>query len=282
MSQELAWINGTVTSVEEARVPFLDHGYLFGYGVYESMRTYGGRIFALQEHFDRLEKSLKALNLSIDMSRRDLERVLVDLVGQSDLKPETTLYLQITRGPAPRHQVSPETKPIVAIMTSCLHPVSKEAQRQGIQAISCPDERWQHPHIKSLNLLPNALARIEAEKAGAQEAILYNARSVTEGTMSNVFAVLDGVIVTPPADGRILEGVTRVKVMEAAAARGWDIVERYFSIEELRRAEEIFISSTGIAALGVAVLDGQDVGKGRTGPMSLQIGEWFLQEAMGE
>jgi D-alanine transaminase len=287
VSQELAWIDGTITPVEEARVPFLDHGYFFGYGVYEAMRTYGGRIFALQDHFDRLGKSMKVLGLSIDLSWADLDKVLVDLIAQSDLRPETLVYLQVTRGPALRRVVRPETKPVVSIFTSQLEPVPEELRRQGVKAISLPDQRWRRPDIKSLNLLPNVLARVQAEEAGAHEAIFYLAEGggqeakvlrVTEGAMSNVFAVFDGVVMTPPADGSILAGVTRLKVMQSAAAHGVNIIEKHFSVEELRRADEIFISSTGTEALGIARLDGQDVGDGKAGPLSLQIAEWFLED----
>ncbi|MCL1791897.1 MAG: aminotransferase class IV [Peptococcaceae bacterium] len=286
MSQELAWINGTITPVEEARVPFLDHGYFFGYGVYEAMRTYGGRLFAFQEHFDRLEKSMELLRLSIDLSRSDMEKVLGDLIARSNLQPETLVYLQITRGPALRRMVRPDTKPVVSIFTSQLDPVPEELRRQGVKAITMPDQRWQRPDIKSLNLLPNVLARVQAEEEGAHEAIFYKSeqtgtnKSVTEGAMSNVFAVFGGAVVTPPADGQILAGVTRLKVMQSAAAHGVNIVEKHFTIEELRGADEIFISSTGTEALGVSVLDDQEIGDGKAGPLSLQIAEWFLEDCL--
>ena len=285
MGQDLAWINGEISPAEEARVPFLDHGYLFGFGVYETMKTYGGKLFALKEHFDRLEQSMHALEIKPELSREKLRHILEDLVAQAAHDTESFVYLQVTRGPGPRHEIRlPSARPTVGIFVTAMPLLAEEVRRRGVTAISLPDERWRNPHMKTLNLLPNMLAKMKAQTAGAYEAIFYKEEGglVTEGASSNVFAVCGQTVVTPPADGRILQGVTRLRLLQSAAKRGIIIREKSITLDELRRADEIFISSTGVEALGISTLDEVTIGDGQAGPMSLKLYTWFMEDIAEE
>ncbi|MGD0152947.1 MAG: D-amino acid aminotransferase [Thermacetogeniaceae bacterium] len=280
--ESIAWVNGVITSLADARVSFLDRGYLFGDGVYEAMKVVDGRIFALPNHLDRLERSMEAIRIRPDWARAELERTIQELVARSGLSA-ALIYMQVTRGVAPRqHAFSPDLTPTLAIFVSDPHPVAPETREKGVKAITVADERWAHPHIKTLNLLPNVLARQEAAEQGAYEAIfIRDGRLVTECSSSNVFAVIDDLIVTPPTDGRILPGVTRDLLLTAAREANYPVREDYITLEELRGAGEIFITSTGVEALGVVDLDGQPVGDGAPGRITgelyrLFVSRWFV------
>lgn len=276
---DLAWINGEISALEEAKVSFLDHGYFFGYGVYEAMKVYDGRLFAVQEHLERFERSMKEIRIEPDFTREELINNINDLVKQSCLK-SAIVYFQITRGVGRRiHGALKNTKPSLTMFISYLPPVPEEYRNNGAKAVILPDDRWAYPFIKSLNLLPNVLAKQIAEENDAYEAILVRGNGyISEAASSNVFAVIDDTIVTPPTDGKILAGISRMVVLKLAEKYGLKFKEDYFTADQLRNAQEVFITNTGSEVLPITNIDGNPVGNGRPGPATQKIYQLFQQE----
>jgi len=276
---DLAWINGEISAIDEARVSFLDHGYFFGYGVYEVFKIYRGIPFAVEEHLDRLENSMKEIRIVPDFTREKLKKYISDLIDQSGLS-DAVFYLQVTRGTGPRnHGILKNPKPCLTMFVSGLPPFPEEKRKKGIKAIILKDERWAKPYIKTLNLLPNSLARQTAEEQGAQEAILERENGyISEAASSNVFTVFGDTIVTSPTDGKILAGISRSIVLRIVAKHHLQFREDYFTAEELRKADEVFITNTGSEVLAVTCLDGKPVGNGEPGPITEQLYSLFMEE----
>ncbi|MCP9446732.1 MAG: D-amino-acid transaminase [Nitrospira sp.] len=265
---DIAFVNGRFVPWAEATVSIDDRGFQFGDGVYEVIRTYRGEPFELDAHLDRLDRSGRALSLPQPYSRaRWVEwiREGVTLAGYRDAK----VYIQITRGVAPRdHAFPPDLSPTVVMTVRELHPLSPAVRRAGVTARTVEDLRWGRCDIKSVNLLGNVLAREEAKRAGVFEAIMVKDGLVTEGSVSNVMAVQAGSIVTAPEGPRILSGVTRRAVLTMAAKEGISIEERFFSADFLYAADEVFLTGTTIEVLGVVEIDGNVIGAGRPGPIT--------------
>jgi len=276
---DLAWINGEIVDLAEAKIPFLDHGYFFGYGVYEALKLYEGKPFALEQHLDRFERSMRALNIVPDFSRDDLRNIIVTLIKQSQLQ-DAIVYFQVTRGIGPRsHSALKNPKPPLTMFISHLPPTPSILREKGARAIVLKDERWAHPHIKSLNLLPNVLAKEKADQNNAYEAILVRDNNiVTEAASSNVFAVFDGEIVTHPTDGKILPGISRAVVLNICAKNNFKYKEDYFTVEQLKKADEVFLTNTSVEVLAVTEIDGAKVGSGKPGEITNKLHELFLEE----
>jgi len=276
---ELVWINGQVTEAAAATVSFWDRGNIFGDGVYEAIKVYQGKLFALKEHLDRLSRSMHALALQIPMTLDELAAITKSLVSQSGLL-DALVYMQVTRGSAPRTHVFPQgVEPTVAIAVLNYPAITEDQVKRGIVAITHPDERWAYPSIKSLNLLPNILARQKAYEQGAGEAIFVRSdQTVSEGSTSNIFVYKDQVLITPPADHRILRGITRDVVLNLAAAQGLTVCERDLYLDELLSAEEVFITSTGVEVLPVIQVDGKVIGRGASGPVALKLWASFREK----
>jgi D-alanine transaminase len=274
---DIAWVNGVITSLDDAKVSFLDRGYLFGDGVYEVLKVCNSRIFAIKEHLDRLDRSMEAIRIRPTWNRSELDGLIRDLAAKSELL-DARIYIQVTRGVGPRKQeFSSELTPTLAIFIAPLQPFPEETRKTGVKAITVADERWAHPHIKTLNLLPNVLARQQAEEAGAFEAILIrDGGLVTECSSSNVFAVINDTIITPPTDGRILPGVTRDLLLRAAREANYSVKEDYLVLPELQSATEIFITNTGVEILGVVELDSKLVGNGAPGRITEGLYQLFV------
>ncbi len=271
----IAYVNGVITSLEDARVSFLDRGYLFGDGVYEALKIYDGRIFAKQEHLERLDRSMEAIRIVPTWNRAELDNLVCELAAKSGLC-DARIYIQVTRGVGPRkHEFSSEMTPTLAIFIDLLPPFPEETREKGVKVITVADERWSHPHIKTLNLLPNVLARQQAEESGAYEAILIRDGLVTECSSSNVFIVINDTIITPPTDGRILPGVTRGLLLKAAREANYPVKEDYVALAALQTAEEIFITNTGVEVLGAIELDGKPVGDGTPGRITRELDRLF-------
>lgn len=278
----IAWINGKISSLEEAQIPFLDRGYFFGDGVYEAIKVTGGKLFAMQEHLERFERSMKEIRIPAPKTKAEFSTIIRECVDKAGI-PDAMVYLQVTRGVGPRmHGFLPKAEPMVTLFVSPMLPVAEAVRKAGVTCVTVADERWAHPHIKTLNLLPNVLAKQIAEDQGAYEAIFIRGEEpggglVTEASSSNVVVVIDGHVVTPPTKGRILPGVTRAIMIETAREAGISVLERDLTREELRRAEEIMVTSTGVEVLGVRELDGIPVGKGEPGPMTRTLYEVFMK-----
>lgn len=278
---DIAWLNGEYLPLEQARVPVTDRGFLFGDGVYEVVRGYGGRLFAFGAHWARLARSLHEIGIGgVDLT--DLEQVAVEAVRRSG-HAEPLLYLQITRGCAPRrHTWSDDLKPTVLLTVTAAQPVPRERLEAGVACITHPDWRWARCDIKSLNLLPNVMAKQRAAEAGAFEAILYEADgTVTEGCSTTLFTVTAGALATHPEGPRILPGITRSKVVELAEQLGTPVRLVPSHVLSLHRADEVFIAGTTTEIQPVVQIDGEAVHDGRPGPVTQRLGEAFEQLIAG-
>lgn len=267
-SDRICYLNGRFLPLAEACVSVMDRGFLFGDGVYEVVPVYGGHLFRITEHLQRLERSLELIRLDNPLGRDSWKQLLEDLVERNGGNDQS-LYLQVTRGVAAvrDHAFPPPTLPTVFAMTSPL-PASDPARlAQGIAAVTLADARWQHCHIKAITLLPNVLLRQQARDAGAEEAILIRDGQVTEGSASNVFVVADGVVATPPKSNLLLPGITRDLVVELAREHGMACDERPIAQSELEQADEIWVTSSTREIVPVIRLDGVLVGGGVAGPV---------------
>lgn len=260
------YLNGAFLSPEEARVSAFDRGFIFGDGVYEVIPVFGGRLFRLAQHLTRLDNSLHEIRLANPLAAGEWQKIferLMAIQGGGDL----TIYLEITRGVAPRDPAFPaHVAPTVFAYAAPLTYPSQEQVEQGVAAITAPDIRWQRCDIKAIVLLPNALLRQQAIETGAAETILLRDGFMTEGAASNIFVVAGGRLATPPKGPFILPGVTRDLVLELACAHGVPCAERAVSESELRSAGEIWMTSSTKEILPITRLDGKPVGNGKPGP----------------
>jgi len=268
------WFEDRFVAKEEVLVSPDDRGYYFGDGVYEVFRVYGGKLFEPGAHFERLARTADGIRLPLPYSIEQIGRKLEELVAANSLN-EGTVYLQITRGSAPRsHPFPPDAKPVaLAYCTEVPRPVA--AMEAGIALASVPDIRWLRCDYKTLNLLPNVLAKQQALDAGAGDAVLHRDGIVTECSASNVMIVCGGVVITHPANNLILHGVTRGVVLRLARAAEIAVEERPFSLEELYGADEAFVTGTTVEVTPVVSVDGRAVGGGAPGPVTRRLQREF-------
>ncbi|MGE5586913.1 MAG: D-amino-acid transaminase [Clostridia bacterium] len=283
---EIAYVNGEFMALSEARVSVEDRGFQFGDGVYEVVRCYRGKPFALDEHLARLERSAAGIELALPWQPHRLRELAVEALDRSEIA-EAVLYMQVTRGWAARNHVFPETvKPTLVITVRPAKPVPPDRVALGVSAITVPDERWLRCDIKSIDLLPNVMAKEKAKRSGALEAVMIrDGAYVTEGASTNVFAVKDGAIHTAPEGPRILSGVTRSIVLRLARERGIPVVEDFFAPKLLADADEVFITSTTLEVMPCVELDGRPVAAGKPGPVARVLAAAYSAEVakcMGE
>src|SRR5579884_3152380 len=194
----IAFVNGRWSAISAAKVSVEDRGFQFGDGIYELIRTYGGRVFHIQEHLSRLQASAKEIEIVLPYTAAQLEKIIL-LGCRKSGYADTKVYIQVTRGAAPRlHSYPKKVKPTVVMTFREFEPLSMKLREQGVAVLTTPDIRWARCNVKSLNLLPNVMAREQALRSGAFEAIFIRDGKVTEGAGSNLFAVLGKKIVTPP------------------------------------------------------------------------------------
>jgi D-alanine transaminase len=267
-------LDGAFLPLAQARVHPLDRGFIYGDGVYEVIPAYGGHYLRLEAHVARLERSLADARIKNPYSMHDWVQRLTELLDRHG-GGDASVYLQVTRGVAPRDHAFPDCPPTVFAIPRPLKPVPAAQLDNGLKAISCIDTRWQWCQIKSIALQGAVLLRQQAVDAGADEAILHRGRWVTEGAASNVFAVLDGTVVTPPPSNWLLHGITRDLVLELAAQVDLRVDERPLRLKELLVADEIWLSSSTKEVLAVTRLDSAPVGDGRPGPLWRRVWEAY-------
>jgi D-alanine transaminase len=265
----IAYVNGRYAPLAKAAVSIDDRAFTFGDGVYEVCEVNGGALIEEGRHLARLGRSLSALSIAWPIGEKALRLVMREVVRLNRVR-DGLLYLQISRGAAQRdHGFPPEgTKPGLVVVARPLDPAAGAARAAaGVAVITLPDQRWARPDIKTLQLLPNVLAKQSARVAGAFEAwFVDRAGFVTEGASTNAWIVtLDGGLVTRQADGAILHGVTRAALIDIAARLGLRLEERPFTRDEAQNAREAFISSATTIAVPVVSIDGQAIGGGRPG-----------------
>jgi D-alanine transaminase len=270
--QNLAWINGEITALESATVPMEDRGYLLGDGVYEVIRVYRGFPFFLSAHLDRLQKSAAAIRIDVPYSDDEIINIITELIAKSGCV-EGYLYMQVTRGSAARDHLFPAgASPSMTMYVRELQPVSRVEEVKPAACITLPDERWMNCNIKTINLLPNLLARQKSAEAGALEAVLYRPGGiVTEGTRSNFFVLVDGVVRTHPESNLILSGISRGIVLDILDQLSIPFREEAFRLEDLRKASEAWLTSTIMEVNPVAVIDGLQVNGGKPGSVSMKL-----------
>lgn len=267
MNEAVVYLNGEYLPLSEARVPVLDRGFVFGDGVYEVIPAYGGRLFRLAHHLERLDASLAGIRLQNPLSPAEWETVLGEVVARN-AGSDQSVYLQITRGVARRdHGFPAEVQPTVLVMSNPISDIAEAVARDGVAAITLEDIRWRRCNIKAITLLPNILLRQQALDAGAVEAILLREGRVTEGAASNVFIVRDGVLTTPPKGPELLPGITRDLVVELARAHDIPCEEADFDAAALHAADEVWLTSSTKEILPVTRLDEHAVGGGRPGEL---------------
>jgi len=274
---DIAFINGRFLPWKEATVSIDDRGFQFGDGIYEVIRTYRSAPFELGAHLGRLDRSANELSLSQPYSHAQWVRWIQQGLSQAGYQ-EAKIYIQITRGVAPRDHAFPSDTAPTAVMTiRKLHPLPLQIRQEGVTAHTREDLRWGRCDIKSVNLLANVLAREEVKKAGVFEAILVKDGLVTEGSLSNVMTVQSGTIVTAPEGPRILSGVTRTVVLGLARKESIPVEERFMSVDSLYTADEVFLTGTTVEVLGVVRVDGRTIGSGQPGPITQTLAaRWAL------
>lgn len=281
----VVFLNGEVLQREEARVSVDDRGFLFGDGAYEVTRAVDGRLFEAERHRERLARTLRGL--AIDATTLDfaeLDRVAVALLEENGLlEGEATVYVQVTRGTAvPRtHHFPPAgTPPTVYVSVARFTPPVALRER-GARVITVPDIRWSRCDLKTVNLLPNALAKQQAVAAGADEALFVRDGVLLEGAHTNMFAMLDGELRTAPRTNYILPGITRDVVLELALEERVPVREYALLLEELPRVSELFLTSTTSDVLPVVRVDDRQIGDGRPGPVARRLHDALLRRMTG-
>jgi len=273
---QIVYLNGAFLPLEDARVPVLDRGFIFGDGVYEVIPVYSRHPFRLAEHLQRLQHSMEGIRLANPHSDAEWHELVRELVARN-AGEDQYLYLHITRGVARRDHAFPpaDTPPTVFMMSSPLTPAAQALREHGVSAITAPDNRWLRCDIKAISLLPNVLLRQLAVEAGAAETVMLREGFLSEGAASNIFVVKDGVLFAPPKDHLMLPGITYDVVLELAAAHG--IPARVAPVAEstLRSADEIWLTSSTREVQAITRLDGNPVGTGEPGPLFRKMDQFY-------
>jgi len=264
---EIVYLNGEFMPLENARVPVLDRGFIFGDGVYEVIPVYSRHPFRLPEHLQRLQNSLDGIRLANPLTDPEWTGLTREIVARNQGEDQS-IYLQVTRGVAKRDHAFPkDVKPTVFMMSSPLSTPSREQIERGVATISAADFRWHKCDVKSVALLGNCLLRQMANEAGCIETLLFRDGRLTEASASNVFIAKDGVLLAPPKSHLMLPGITYDVVLELAAASSMPHQVRAISEQEVRAADEIWVTSSTKEVLAVTTLDGKPVGTGKPGPV---------------
>lgn len=266
----IAFFNGTWISPEELVIPIDERGHNFGDGVYEVIRVYNGVPFTMREHLERLEKSAEAIRLKMDYTIEQFEDLILEGLQKSGLK-EAAVYLQVTRGVALRLHNFPNVPSSTSMTIREAKPLPQEYRDNGVKTLLLEDERWKNCFIKSLNLLPNILAKQAAADQGCFEAILVRDGVITEGSSCNVFVAKGGTLYTAPATNKILHGITRAKLLELAAELNIPVREEEFTPDFLLSADEVFLSSTSMEAMPVVQIDDTKIGTGKPGEITNRL-----------
>jgi branched-chain amino acid aminotransferase len=274
------WINGKLYEKQDAKISVYDHGLLYGDGVFEGLRSYGGQVFRLDRHLERLWNSAKAILLEIPISRDEMARAVNETLKANGLD-DGYVRLIVTRGAGslgldPHRTADPQ----VIVITDYITVYPEELYRQGLEIITASTLRNHpaalNPRIKSLNYLNNILAKIEAMQAGCMEALMLNQKGeVAECTADNIFLVRGGVLSTPPTDAGVLEGITRDAVIELARGAGLEVREAPITRHDVYIADECFLTGTAVEVIAVVKVDSRPIGSGTPGPITRDLKERF-------
>ncbi|KIX90111.1 D-alanine aminotransferase [Staphylococcus microti] len=268
-------VNDVLVDEQDAKVSYNDRGYNFGDGIYEYVRLYDNKLFTAKEHFERLLRSAQEIGLDIDYTVESLS-ALVRKLAEANGVTDGGVYMQITRGAAPRNHAFP-TPPVPPVLTAFTKSYERpyDELENGVSIVTTEDVRWLRCDIKSLNLLGNVLAKEYATKYNAEEAVQHRDGIVTEGASSNVFAIKDGVVHTHPANNLILNGITRRVIQWICEDENITFNEEAFTLDFLKSADEVIISSTSAEVMPVVKIDGEVVNDGKVGPVTRKLQAGF-------
>jgi D-alanine transaminase len=267
---ELVWMNGEIVPLADARVGIEDRGFQFADGVYEVIRLYNHKPFALDLHLQRLQKSAAGIQLAVPIAIPALAAEIGKFLARASV-PDGMIYLQLTRGCAPRSHAFSQTKATLLFYARTLPPLTDLTTSEGVKLITVPDERWKRCWIKSIALLPNVLAKNQALAGGADEAVFIENEIVTECSASNIFAVIGQRLVTHPVGPKVLPGITRAILLDLAAKIGLTAEERPLREAEMLHADELFITSTTREISWVARWNDRNIDQSRCGPVTLKL-----------
>ncbi|PKO82822.1 MAG: D-amino acid aminotransferase [Betaproteobacteria bacterium HGW-Betaproteobacteria-11] len=272
------YLNGRWLQPQEAVVPVMDRGFLFGDGIYEVIPVYSRRPFRLTQHLARLERSLAAIALPNPHSADEWRALVLQLAREADWEDQS-IYLQVTRGPmAVRNHAFPQHPlPTAVMFAEAMTPPDERLAEQGVAAVSAADIRWLRCDIKATSLLANCLLRQQAVAAGCAEAVLFRDGFLTEGAASSIFVVKDGMLLAPIKNHLMLPGITYDVILELAATHGLPHEVRDIGEAEVRAADELWLASSTREVLPIVMLDAQKIGAGRPGPLYAQMRRWYQE-----
>lgn len=257
--KNLAYYNGRITAIEDMMIPANDRGFYFGDGIYEVAMVFNRKIFALEDHLDRMVSSAALVRIELPAPKEEIGRLLSELTEKVD-SPHQFLYWQITRGTSPRNHLFPDVKAVASNLYVYSKPWKGVEMSDEYRLLSVEDTRFLHCNIKTLNLLPNVMAAQKAREAGCSEAIFVRDGYVTEGSHSNISIIRGGVFITHPLDNLILPGTERKHMLAYCEKLGIPVREQAFTLEEMAEADEIIVSSTSHPSMRAMELDGKAVG----------------------
>ena len=273
------WINGQFYDKSDAKISVYDHGLLYGDGVFEGIRVYGGKVFKHAQHIERLYESAQALALTIPLTPAEMTKAVEDTVAKNN-KVDGYVRLIVTRGAGTLGLDPRKCEPAVIVIADDISLYPKELYENGLEIITSsytrPHNNALSPRVKSLNYLNNILAKIEAIRAGCLEAIMLNqAGEVAECTGDNIFVLKGGVLKTPPPEAGILQGITRDFVLELAAKAGIPARECTLTRHDVYTADEVFLTGTAAEVIAVTKVDGRVIGAGKQGPLTKKLRDAF-------
>lgn len=274
---EIAYVNGAFLPLDQAVVSIQDRGYYFGDGVYELIASYNGRLFCLEAHLERLRRSMEALFFP-PVSINRIRQAINTLYEQGGIE-RAAVYVQITRGIAPRdHGIPKKCDPQIIMTVSKVKEKPKIYRQQGVSAITVPDLRWKRCDIKTIQLLPNIMAKQKALDAGAFDAIFISEDNIVrEATSSNLFIVKNRRLATHPLSRHILAGITRQVIIDICEESNCPVDSNAFTLEALKDADEVFLTGTTTELLPVVKVDQKPIGDGKVGPVSKQLYQKLLK-----
>ncbi len=276
-SPQSVYLNGEFVPHGEAKVSVEDRGFNFADGIYEVVRIVGGRGFRIEAHLDRFESGARALEIELAMSRDAVREAILE-TARANRVEEGTVYVQLTRGVAPRSHAFPDgVRPTLVMLARHFLGPAPSDQENGVSAITAPDLRWGYCEVKTIGLLPNVIAQQHAKSEGCYEALLVRDGVVTEATHSSAFCVRKGVVHTHPIDN-ILPGITRRFLIDALRGDGVEVVEVPTTVEDFRSAEEVFITGTTTEVMAVICIDNVTVGLGMPGELTRLAMELYRRD----
>ncbi|QFI66716.1 D-amino-acid transaminase [Sinorhizobium alkalisoli] len=277
----MVYVSGAFLPIEEASIPVMDRGFLFGDGIYEVTAVIAGRLVDNEAHLQRLDRSLREIDIPNPHSLGTWTAIQKELVALNGLT-EGLIYIEVTRGVSERDFLSPaDLKPTVVIFTQAKPVRTNATLAKGAQVITLPDLRWARRDIKSTSLLAQVLAKRSAAAAGVSEAWMVEDGMITEGASSTAFVITPaGEIITRPLSHAVLPGVTRRAILRLLEERELTFVERPFSVEEALKAREAFFTSASTIVMPVVTIDGHPIGDGTPGPLAMQLRDLYIEAAL--